>query len=222
MDAQAITELARLAGGDDLAGRIDFLLEIDKLKSVMRRSRLVDNSRTENTAEHSWHLAMGVLVLAPHAPAGVDVVRAMEILLVHDLVEIDAGDTYVYDTTAQADKAERERRAADRIFALLPPEQATRVDELWQEYEARETPTARFAYAIDRLQPLLLNGGSDGASWREHGIRHSQAVAINGPILEGSPTLWELARTLLDACADEGCLIDDRSGATTALPSPTG
>ena len=211
MDPHRITELARAAGGDDLASRIDFLLEIDKLKSVDRRSLLVDGSRVENTAEHSWHLAMAVMVLAPHAPEGVDVIRTMEILLVHDLVEIDAGDTYIYDDAGRLDKQDRERAAADRIFGLLPPDQAARVDELWQEYEARETPTARFAYAIDRLQPLLLNGGSDGASWRRHGIRHSQAHAVNEPIGQASPELWAMARSLLDACASEGSLGDDRT-----------
>ena len=211
MDPERITELARAAGGDDLSGRIEFLLEIDKLKSVLRRSLLIDGSRVENTAEHSWHLAMAVMVLAPHAPHGVDAIRAMEILLVHDLVEIDAGDTYIYDEAGRADKEARERTAADRIFSLLPPEQAAWIDELWQEYEARETPTARFAYAIDRLQPLLLNGGSDGRSWRRHGIRHSQALAVNEPIGQASSELWTLARSLLDACADEGSLGDDRA-----------
>ncbi len=199
-----------MAGGDELSGRIEFLLEIDKLKSVLRRSLLVDGSRFENTAEHSWHLAMAVMVLAPHAPEGADVVRAMEILLIHDLVEIDAGDTYIYDEAGRADKEARERAAADRIFHLLPADQARRVDELWREYEERRTPTARFAYAIDRLQPLLLNAGSDGASWRRHGIRHSQARAVNQAIAEAAPDLWELARSLLDACAAEGSLADDR------------
>ena len=212
MDQQRIVELARAIDGD-LASRLDFAMEIDKLKSVMRRSVLIDGSRVENTAEHSWHLAMLAIVLAPHADDGVDVTRAMEILLVHDLVEIDAGDTYIYDATARVDKEARERRAADRLFKLLPPSEARRIEELWNEYEARETATAKFAYAIDRLQPLLLNGGSDGASWRTHGIRHSQAHAANRPIGDASEALWTLARALLDGCADEGCLGDDRAGA---------
>lgn len=210
MDPRRITALADETGGEELAGRIEFLLEIDKLKSVLRRSLLVDGSRYENTAEHSWHLAMATMVLAPYAPEGADITRAMEILLVHDLVEIDAGDTYIYDEAGRADKEARERAAADRIFNLLPADQARRIDELWQEYEARQTPTARFAYAIDRLQPLLLNAGSNGTSWREHGIRHSQAAGVNRPIGDALPLAWELARTLLDHCADEGHLADDR------------
>ncbi len=214
MDQPRIVDLAGgVDPGGDLARRIDFLLEIDQLKTVMRRSRLVDGSRYENTAEHSWHLAMAALVLGPYAGPEVDVVRAVEILLVHDIVEIDAGDTYVYDDTG--DKAEREERAARRLFNLLPADQAGHIDELWREYEARSSPTARFAYAIDRLQPLLLNAGSGGMSWQHHGIRHSQATAVNGAIIDGSATLWELASELLAACADEGCLIDDR-------PAPDG
>lgn len=221
MDADRIIELAHAVEGDDLAGRIEFLLEIDKLKTVLRRSRLVDGSRYENTAEHSWHLAMAAMVLAPHAEPEVDIIRAMEILLVHDLVEIDAGDTYIYDSAGRADKAERERLAAERIFALLPPAQAERIDELWQEYEHRATPTARFAYAIDRLQPVLLNAGSGGVSWQEHGIRHSQAYAVNGPIADASAPLWALAESLLGASADDGCLIDDRVPSDAPPPSPT-
>jgi len=211
MDHRRVVELAGAVEAD-LAARIDFLLEIDKLKSVVRRSLLVDGSRHENTAEHSWHLAMAALILAPYAGDGVDVVRAVEILLVHDLVEIDADDTYIYDEAGRADKAERERVAADRLFEMLPPPQARHVDELWREYEDRATPTARFAYALDRLQPLLLNGGSNGESWRLNGIRHSQAFVVNRPIEDASPTLWALARSLLDGCADEGCLADDRAG----------
>lgn len=214
MDQPNIVALAR-GLDEDLAARIDFLLEIDKLKSVLRRSLLVDGSRFENTAEHSWHLAMVAMVLAPHAGPEVDPVRAMEILLVHDLVEIDADDTYIYDEAASVGKAAREREAADRIFNLLPPDQARHVDELWQEYEARETPTARFAYAVDRLQPMLLNGASNGSSWRRHGIRHSQAVAVNHPVAEASDVLWELARAVLDGCAAEGSLVDDRPTAAT-------
>ncbi|MEM9564336.1 MAG: HD domain-containing protein [Actinomycetota bacterium] len=210
MDQPRIVDLAGgVDPGGDLARRIDFLLEIDRLKTVLRRSRLVDGSRFENTAEHSWHLAMAAMVLAPYAEPDVDVVRAVEILLVHDIVEIDAGDTYIYDDTG--DKAEREERAAERLFNLLPADQADHIDGLWREYEARATPTARFAYAIDRLQPLLLNAGSNGASWQQHGIRHSQAEAVNGAIVEGSTELWELASEILASCADEGSLVDDRT-----------
>lgn len=204
-----MAEAATIDG--DLAARVGFLLELDRLKTVLRRSRLVDGSRLENTAEHSWHLAMFAVVLAPYAPEGADVPRAIEMLLVHDIVEIDAGDTYIYDQAGAADKEERENVAARRLFGLLPDGEGDRLEELWREYEARETPTARFAYGIDRLQPSLLNAASGGVSWLEHGIRHSQPVAINQPIVETSPLLWDLARRLFDVAADEGLLIDDRA-----------
>jgi len=129
---------------------------------------------------------------------------------VHDLVEIDAGDTYVYDTVGRQDKEARERLAAERIFGLLPADQAAYVAELWDEYEARETPTARFAYAIDRLQPLLLNSGSGGRAWAENGVAHSQAHAINTPIGGASTDLWVLAQAILSGAADASLLVDDR------------
>lgn len=210
MNHSAVVELAE-ALDPEMAKRINFIMEIDKLKGVLRRSLIVDGSRYENTAEHSWHLAMAVLILAPHAGNDIDVIRAVEILLVHDIVEIDAGDTYIYDEVARRDKERLEREAADRIFNLLPEDQAVYVAELWEEYEARETATAKFAYAIDRLQPLLLNSGSGGVAWQEHGIRHSQAFTVNSPIGEGSPALWELAKAILGSAADNSLLVDDRA-----------
>ena len=214
MDQALLVELAETIDAD-LARRIDFLLEIDKLKGVLRRSVIVDGSRYENTAEHSWHLAMASLVLAPHAGPDVDLTRAVKILLVHDLVEIDAGDTYIYDEAGRSDKEQREQAAAKRIFNLLPADQASEIAELWAEYEDRETPTARFAYAIDRLQPLLLNAGSGGPSWVKNGISHGQAAAVNGAIVDGSPLLWRYAASVLDEAADRQLLADDRS------PQPT-
>lgn len=210
MDQQTVVALAETID-PELAKRINFILEIDKLKGVVRRSLLVDGSRYENTAEHSWHLAMAVMILAPQATNDIDVVRAMEILLVHDLVEIDAGDVYVYDQAARRDKKRREQQAAERIFNLLPDEQADYVAGLWDEYETRETPTAKFAYAIDRLQPLLLNSGSGGVAWKQNGIAHSQAHGVNSPIGDASATLWQLAEAILSTAADEGALADDRN-----------
>lgn len=210
MDQPTIVGLAETID-PDLARRLDFLLEIDQLKTVIRRSLLVDGSRRENTAEHSWHLAMAALVLAPHAGDDVDVVRAIEILLIHDLVEIDAGDTYIYDTAAATDKADREELAAQRIFGLLPADQAKHIDQLWREYEDKATPTARFAHAIDRLQPLLLNAASGGKSWQEHDIAHSQPTMLNRPIEQVSTPLARTVAAILDACADQGLLIDDRA-----------
>lgn len=190
----------------DLGRRIDFLLEIDKLKTVIRRSRLVDGSRLENTAEHSWHLAMLVMVLAPHAGAAVDPLHAMELLLVHDIVEIDAGDTFAYDVAGHEDKKAREDAAADRIFQLLPSDQAHELRGLWDEYEERTTPTAVFAAACDRLQPMLLNISSGGESWREHGIQQSQVKSYNAGIGEGAEAFWELALAVVSEAVEAGQL----------------
>ncbi|MDH3678735.1 MAG: HD domain-containing protein [Acidimicrobiia bacterium] len=210
MDQHLVVELAAAVDGE-LARRIEFLLEVDKLKTVLRRSRLVDGSRFENTAEHSWHLALAALVLAPYAGDDVDIVRAVEILLVHDLVEIDAGDTYIYDSAARDDKQQREQQAATRIFGLLPETQESWIAERWHEYEDRVTATARFAYAIDRLQPLLLNAASGGRSWQENGISYGQAAAVNGAIDDGSSLLWAYARRVLGEAAERELLADDRS-----------
>ena len=186
--------------------RIEFLLELDKLKRVLRRTWLIDGSRLENTAEHSWHLAMFVLVLAPHAGPEVDPLHAVKLLLVHDIVEIDAGDTFAYDTDGHADKAEREQRAADRLFGLLPPAQAVELRALWDEYEARETPTAVFAYACDRLQPMVLNAASGGLGWKSNGIQQSQVKDFNAPVGEAATEFWELALGLIAGAVDDGSL----------------
>ena len=193
----------------DFGRRIDFLLEIDKLKTVLRRSLLVDGSRLENTAEHSWHLAMLVMMLAPHAGPEVDTLHAMKLLLIHDIVEIDAGDTFAYDVAGHEDKAEREQAAADRIFGLLSSDQADEIHALWAEYEARETPTAVFAYACDRLQPMLLNASSGGVSWKEHGIQQSQVKAFNAPVGDAAPEFWELALAVVADAVESGQLGSD-------------
>ena len=193
----------------DFGKRINFLLEIDKLKSIIRRSLLVDGSRLENTAEHSWHLAMLVLTLAPHAGPEVDPLHAMKLLLVHDIVEIDAGDTFAYDVAGHEDKEERETAAAERIFGLLPDDQAVELRALWDEYEARDTPTAVFAYACDRLQPMLLNASSGGVSWKEHKIQQSQVKAFNVPVGDAAPEFWELALAVVAEAVDAGQLGPD-------------
>lgn len=200
--------MSELAAGIDarLGRQIDFILELDQLKTVIRRSRLTDGSRYENTAEHSWHLAMLALVLADRAGPDVDVLRAVKAVLVHDIVEIDAGDTYIYDDDGRSDKEEREERAADRLFGLLPSDQRDEFRDLWTEYEERRTPTGRFAYALDRLQPLLLNASSGGMSWTENGVTREQVEAVNRPISEGSAVLWELAEAIIDAAHREGLL----------------
>lgn len=185
-----------------LQAQLSFLLEADKLKAVERRTHVGGGERRENTAEHSWHLALFALVLAEHADEPVDLGRVVAMVLLHDLVEIDAGDTFAYDEAAHDDKAERERAAADRLFGLLPPEQGSSLRALWEEYEAAETPDGRFAMALDRLQPILLNYLSGGRTWREHAITADRVLHRNRAIAAGSSALWDVARaTVADAVA---------------------
>lgn len=186
--------------------QIAFILEIDKLKSVLRRSYLLNEDRHENSAEHSWHLSVMALVLAEHADAEVDTLRVLKMLLVHDIVEIDAGDTFIYDTAGNDTKAEREQVAARRIFGLLPSDQSAELQELWQEFEARETPEAKFTAALDRLMPLLHNYHTEGGSWREHGISKAQVLRLNTHIADGSETLWKYAEVLIHDAAAKGYL----------------
>jgi 5'-deoxynucleotidase YfbR-like HD superfamily hydrolase len=193
-------------GGERLARQIDFIVEIDKLKTVLRRTTLIDRSRQENSAEHSWHIALMAVLLGEHAKGDVDLLRVVKMLLVHDLVEIDAGDTFCYDAAANADKEERERRAAERLFALLPADQTAELWALWEEFEARETPEARYATALDRMQPILHNLHTDGVSWRRHGIRKEQVLTRNRPIEDGAPTLWEYVARRVEEAAASGML----------------
>ena len=189
-----------------LTRQIAFLLEIDQLKSVFRRSYLLNETRRENSAEHSWHLAVMAMILAEHANVPVDPLRVLQMLLVHDIVEIDADDTYIYDTVGAADKAAREQSAAQRIFGLLPPDQEARMRALWEEFEARATPESRFAAALDRLMPMLHNATTQGRSWREHGIVAGQVLQANAHIAEGSQTLWDYARSVVEEAIRQGCL----------------
>lgn len=192
---------------DRLQAQIQFILEIDRLKTVVRQTLLTDSSRQENSAEHSWHLAIMALLLIEHARVkDLDLSRVIKMVLIHDLVEIDAGDTYCYDEAGNLDKAEREKCAADRIFGLLPPDQEKELRGLWEEFEARSTPEARFAAALDRLQPLLNNFQTGGEMWRRHGIRSDKVLARNGVIEEGSQELWAYAASLIRRAIDEGML----------------
>ncbi|WP_261559598.1 HD domain-containing protein [Frankia tisae] len=181
-----------------LTRQIAFLLEIDQLKSVLRQSHLIDLSRRENDAEHSWHLAMLAVVLGEYAAVEVDQGRVLRMLLIHDLVEVYAGDTFLYDTQAAAGQAERERAAADRLFPQLPRDQADELRALWDEFEARRTPDARFARALDRVQPLLLNFYTGGSTWRPHGVTRADVLAHQKTIEDGSPALWEYVRIMID------------------------
>lgn len=184
---------------------VDFVLELDKLKGVLRRSKPLGQERHENSAEHSWHIAMAAMTLAPHAAEPVDIDRVVRLLLVHDVGEIDTGDTIVYAEHGQAERKAAERVAIERIFGILPPAQAEPLIALWQEFEDGRTPEARFAHAIDRAMPVLLNLANNGQSWRENGISHAQVVRrLEAPIREGCPALWEYLRPRLDAARDAG------------------
>lgn len=190
-----------------LARQIGFIAECDQLKEIFRQTINTRSRRAENDAEHSWHLCLCVIVLAEHANVpDLDVLRVLQMLIVHDLVEIDAGDTFAYDTAAMADQHEREARAAERIFGLLPPDQARSFRALWDEFEAKATPEAKFATAVDRFQPMLLNCRSEGAAWRKHGITHDRVVARNHHIAEGSGELWRYAEAMLEEIVSAGHL----------------
>ena len=191
-----------------LQQQIGFILEIDRLKSVLRRTYLVHNPRHENSAEHSWHLAMMALLLAEHATAPVNLLRVLKMLLVHDIVEIDAGDTYCYDAAGSEGKAAREQDAARRIFGLLPVDQQAEMHDLWQEFEARQTPEAKFSTALDRLMPLLHNFHTQGRSWREHGITSAQVLEHNRHIGEGSQALWQSVEAMIKEAVSQGYLTE--------------
>ncbi len=180
-----------------LQKQIAFVVEVDKLKTVLRQSYLTDQTRKENSAEHSWHLCVLAMLLSEYANAKIDLLRVMRMLVIHDVVEIDAGDTFAYDGAGEKSKPEREGKAANRLFGVLPEDQATEIRALWEEFEARDTAEAKFATAVDRLIPLLHNFHTAGRSWREHGITAEQVYAKNRQIEDGSEILWEYARDLI-------------------------
>jgi len=192
-----------------LEQQIIFIRELDKLKRVRRQTWLTDNSRQENSAEHSWHIAVMALVLAEYAPGeDLDLGRVMQMLLIHDIVEIDAGDTFCYDNAAVAQQTEHEERAAERLFGLLPQDLADRFRNLWEEFEARETPESLLANSLDRLQPILNNYHSGGKSWRANGITRDQVRQRNRIVADGAPELWAFIEDLLQRAVDKGMLKD--------------
>jgi putative hydrolase of HD superfamily len=195
---------------DRLARQLAFLIEADRLKTVLRRTPLGDGSRLENSAEHSWHLALAAMTLAEYAPPGTDVPRALALVVVHDLIEIDAGDTFAYDPSAHDTKAERERAAAERIFGLLEPDQAAAFRALWEEFEAQETPSSRFANALDRLQPLLLNMQAGGGSWKTHSVGRRQVMRRMDPIRMWVPAAWPYVLSVVDRACAAGMIVEDQ------------
>jgi len=183
---------------DRLRRQLALIIEADRLKLVLRRTLISDASRHENSAEHSWQLALAAMTLAEHAAEDVDIARVMRMVIVHDLVEIDAGDTFAYDAGANLGRVEREMRAADRLFGLLPGGQGAEMRALWEEFEEGRTATSRFAIALDRLLPLMLNDCTDGGSWRAHGVTRSQVLRRMAPIEEAIPALWPLVLEIVE------------------------
>lgn len=190
-----------------LRRQLDFALTVDRLKSVERRTVLVDRSRAENPAEHSWHLAVLALLLEEHGIEPLDRLRVLELLVVHDLVEVEAGDTFAYDVEALEEQEARERRAAESLFGRLPSDQSARFRSLWEEFEARETAEARFALALDRLQPVLVNFATEGHSWRAHGVARSQVLDRMRPVRAASATLWRYVVLLVEEGTERGWLL---------------
>ena len=192
---------------EPLDSQVGFVLEADRLKTVLRQSTLTDRSRRENSAEHSWHLALMALVLAEHAPPGTDLAKVTAMLVLHDLVEIDAGDLFVYAAQPQhARQAEAERAAADRLFPILPRPQAAALRALWDEFEDRATAEAKFARALDRLQPMLINMVTEGGTWAAHGVTADEVLARVALIEDGSPSLGAYARGMIESALDRGIL----------------
>lgn len=190
-----------------LQAQIQFIVEIDKLKHVLRQTLLMDKSRRENDAEHSWHLAMMAIVLAEYADPQVDLLRVLKMVLIHDLVEIDAGDTFCYDAIALQDQADREEKAADRLFGMLPENLGRELRSLWKEFEAKETLDAQFAAALDRLQPLLHNYYTEGGTWKKAGVTVEKVRKRMAPVAIGSPVLGELVESLIQDAIRQGFIV---------------
>ena len=189
-----------------LEEQMKFIVEVDKLKKIVRQTYLSDGSRKENDAEHSWHLALMCCILSEYSNEKIDVGKTMSMVLIHDLIEIDAGDTFAYDAIANQSKKEREQKAANRIFKLLPEDQERNIRSLWEEFEEGITPEAKFANTLDKIQPLLLNDAADGGSWKEHGVHLSQVLKRNEKTHLGSEILWEYAKNLIMDNVEKGHL----------------
>ena len=190
-----------------LQKQLAFVLELDKMKNIYRQSLVLHEDRQENDAEHSWHLAIMAMILSEYANESVDILRVMKMVLVHDVVEIDAGDTYAYDEIGNQSKAEREQKAAERLFALLPEEQCKEYRSFWDEFEARQTPESKFANALDRIHPMLMNYHKGGIAWKRRDIHAQQVIDRNqATIEEGSNALGELAFEIVQTAKEQGML----------------
>jgi len=190
-----------------LRKQLDFALEIDKEKNILRQTHLSGHGRRENDAEHAWHMAVMAVLLSEYANEEIDVLKVVTMILIHDIVEIDAGDTYAYDEKGKVTQRERELKAAHRLFGILPEDQRKKFRGLWDEFEAAETPEAKFARTLDHIQPLMLNAASEGRSWREHEIHLSQVLARNEKTAEGSEKLWQyILQDLIQPSVEKGNL----------------
>lgn len=197
-----------------LQKQFDFILEIDREKEIVRQTPIADASRHENDAEHAWHMAVMVMILSEYATEPIDPLRTMSMLLIHDLIEIYAGDTYAFDEEGKQSQEKREHEAADRLYQKLPEDQGAYFRSLWDEFEEQKTPEARFARAMDNLQPMMLNRATDGISWLEHGVRLSQVLDRNKNTAKGSEILWQYAQDeWLNPSVADGFLQDDVSAA---------
>lgn len=190
-----------------LLKQIEFITEIDKLKQIYRQNVVIGTSRNENDAEHSWHLAIMAILLSEYVEdEKLDLLRVIKMLIIHDLVEIDAGDTFCYDEKAKEDKAQREEKAAERLFNILPSDQAGEIMDLWKEFEEKETLEARFAACMDRLQPLILNYNTQGHTWQKPGVTSQKVLKRNEPLKETTPDLWEYAKEIIEDSVEKGIL----------------
>nr|WP_217906405.1 HD domain-containing protein [Vibrio sp. JPW-9-11-11] len=192
---------------DRLEKQLALIIELDQLKAVLRRTRVKSGEgRLENSAEHSWHVALMAVLLEEHANQPVNITRVVKMLLVHDIVEIDAGDTFVYDAAASAEQEQKERLAAERLFAMLPEDQGSELLELWLEFEHAHSQDAKFAKALDRIIPMLLNFHNQGQSWQELGVTREQALTVNAKIELGSQALWQKALQIINQATENGWL----------------
>ncbi len=191
---------------DNLLQQINFIKEIDKTKYIKRKTKLFNSDRNENDAEHSWHLAMMAIVLAEHADGPIDILKVLKMVLIHDIVEIDAGDIFIYDTEKNHTNTDAERLAANRIFGMLPKEQADELISTWEEFERGETNEAKYAKSMDRLEPLLQNVSNNGGTWTEFGVNYKKVYEKKKKIKEGSSSLWNYAEKLIDESVEKGIL----------------
>jgi len=194
---------------ENILQQINFIKEIDKVKYIQRKTKLFGSNRNENDAEHSWHLAMMTIVLAEHSDVPVDILKVLKMVLIHDVVEIDAGDTFIYDTTKNHSNTDEERLAANRIFGMLPKEQAEEFISIWEEFEKGDTNEAKFAKSMDRLEPLLQNVSNNGGTWSEYQVDYDKVYEKKKVIKDGSKALWSYAEGLINESVEKGILRKD-------------